>query len=133
MTDMVNHPPHYAAHPIFALECFDLAHMLTFAAGNAAKYLWRAGRKGEPSEDIRKALWYLDRVDLPCRVMQLWDEKVREQILDDLNAWKARHAGSAPILEDMADAIERLAAGDARSSQIFAQSALDRFNVGVRS
>ena len=133
MTDTVNHPPHYAAHPIFTLECHDLARMMSFDAGTDTKYLWRAGRKGDISEDLRKALWYLDRVDLPCRVMQLWDEKVREQILDDLNAWKARHTGTAPILEDMADAIERLAAGDARSAQIFAQSALDRFNAGVRS
>ena len=133
MTDMVNHPPHYTSHPVFTMECHDIARMLSFDAGNALKCLWRAGRKGDISEDLRKALWYLDRVDLPCRVMQLWDEKVREQILDDLNAWKARHTGTAPILEDTADAIERLAAGDAGSAQIFAQSALDRFNAGVRS
>ncbi|WP_334136996.1 DUF3310 domain-containing protein [Corynebacterium variabile] len=131
MTDMVNHPPHYTVHPIFSIECHDLARMLTFDAGSAVKYLWRAGRKGEPSEDLHKALWYLDRVDLPCRVMQLWDEKVREQILDDLNAWKARHTGTAPILEDTADAIERLAAGDARSAQILAREALDHLNAGV--
>lgn len=131
MTDMVNHPPHYTVHPIFSIECHDLARMLTFDAGSSVKYLWRAGRKGKPSEDLRKALWYLERIESPYRASQLWDEKVREQILDDLNAWKARHTGTAPILEDMADAIERLAAGDARSAQILAREALDHVNAGV--
>ena len=131
MTDMVNHPPHYTVHPIFSIECHDLARMLTFDAGSAVKYLWRAGRKGDISEDLRKALWYLERIESPYRASQLWDEKVREQILDDLNAWKARHTGTAPILEDMADAIERLAAGDARSAQILAREALDHLNAGV--
>lgn len=34
---------------------------MNFCVGNAIKYLWRAGRKGEAVEDLEKAKWYLDR------------------------------------------------------------------------
>lgn len=131
MTDMVNHPPHYREHPIFTIECHDLARMLNFDAGSAVKYLWRAGRKGDISEDLRKALWYLDRCPIPFRAMQLWDEDVRLALVEELNAWESRNAGKTPILEATADAIERLAAGDLRSAQILARQALDHVNAGV--
>jgi hypothetical protein len=55
----VNHPPHYNAHP--ACEAVDLCEELSFNLGNAVKYLWRAGQKGDRVEDIRKAIWYLER------------------------------------------------------------------------
>jgi hypothetical protein len=34
---------------------------MNFCCGNAIKYLWRAGEKGDAIEDLRKALWYVDR------------------------------------------------------------------------
>ena len=34
---------------------------MNFCVGNAIKYLWRAGLKGEQIEDLRKARWYIDR------------------------------------------------------------------------
>jgi hypothetical protein len=34
---------------------------MNFCVGNAIKYLWRAGLKGEQVEDLRKARWYIDR------------------------------------------------------------------------
>lgn len=60
MTDMVNHPPHYIQRPAgtFA-ECFEYAKYMTFAQGNAFKYVWRAGRKDTVVSDLRKALWYI--------------------------------------------------------------------------
>jgi len=34
---------------------------MNFCLGNAIKYIWRAGKKGQPIEDLKKAKWYLDR------------------------------------------------------------------------
>lgn len=32
---------------------------MTFNRGNAIKYIWRAGDKGNEIEDLKKAIWYL--------------------------------------------------------------------------
>lgn len=60
--DNVNHPDHYTAHPC-GMECIDVVEHMTFNAGNAIKYLWRAGLKdGSPKlNDLRKAQWYIAR------------------------------------------------------------------------
>jgi hypothetical protein len=60
MTDMVNHPPHYKAGGIETIDVIE-AFGLDFHRGNAVKYILRAGRKGDAEEDLRKALWYLNR------------------------------------------------------------------------
>jgi len=60
MADNVNHPPHYTAHPS-GVECIEIAEHYGFCIGNAIKYLWRAGLKGDDIEDLKKARWYLDR------------------------------------------------------------------------
>lgn len=60
MTDLVNHPPHYTAHPS-GVECIQITEHMNFNVGNAVKYLWRAGAKGEQVEDLKKARWYIDR------------------------------------------------------------------------
>lgn len=57
MTDNVNHPSHYAGRNI-GCECLDLARHQTFCVGNTIKYLWRYKDKGNPTEDLKKALWY---------------------------------------------------------------------------
>ena len=58
--DLVNHPKHYNSHPS-GIECIDIAEAFNFNVGNAIKYLWRAGLKGENLEDLKKALWYIQR------------------------------------------------------------------------
>jgi len=60
MNDNVNHPKHYTSHPS-GVECIEITEHLNFCIGNAIKYLWRAGLKGEQVEDLRKARWYIDR------------------------------------------------------------------------
>lgn len=60
MTDLVNHPPHYTSHPS-GVECIDVVEHYGFNVGNAIKYLWRAGLKGDTIEDLRKAAWYVNR------------------------------------------------------------------------
>ena len=59
-TDVVNHPPHYTAHPS-GVECITVTEHMNFCIGNAMKYLWRAGLKGDALEDLKKARWYVDR------------------------------------------------------------------------
>ena len=60
MNDNVNHPKHYTEHPS-GVECIEITEHMNFCVGNAIKYLWRAGLKGEQVEDLRKARWYIDR------------------------------------------------------------------------
>ena len=60
MNDPVNHPKHYTAHPS-GVESIEVTEHMNFCVGNAIKYLWRAGLKGEQVEDLRKARWYIDR------------------------------------------------------------------------
>lgn len=65
MEDNVNNPKHYAGVPA-TVECIDITRHLPFALGNAVKYIWRAGKKGGPEqeiEDLEKARWYLDDWD----------------------------------------------------------------------
>lgn len=58
--DNVNHPKHYKSHPS-GIECIQITEHLNFCLGNAVKYIWRAGEKGNLIEDLKKARWYLDR------------------------------------------------------------------------
>lgn len=57
--DPVNKPFHYNAHPS-GIECIEVVRHMCFNIGNAIKYLWRAGLKGDAIEDLKKARWYID-------------------------------------------------------------------------
>lgn len=58
--DPVNHPSHYTSHPS-GVEAITITEGFGFVIGNAIKYLWRAGLKGNSLEDLKKARWYVDR------------------------------------------------------------------------
>ena len=58
--DPVTNPPHYTQHPS-GVECVEIAEHMPFNVGNAIKYLWRTGLKGDAVEDLRKAAWYVER------------------------------------------------------------------------
>jgi hypothetical protein len=60
MSDPVQHPAHYTAHPS-GIECITITEHMDFLTGNVFKYLWRCGAKGKKLEDMKKARWYLDR------------------------------------------------------------------------
>ncbi len=60
MSDPVDHPAHYNAHPS-GVECIDVVEHMGFNLGNAIKYIWRADLKHDALEDLRKAEWYLRR------------------------------------------------------------------------
>jgi len=60
VSDPVNHPDHYNAHPS-GVECIDVVEHMGFNTGNAIKYIWRSDHKGNAVEDLQKAAWYLQR------------------------------------------------------------------------
>jgi hypothetical protein len=59
-SDPINHPSHYVSHPS-GIECIQITEHMGFNLGNAVKYVWRADLKGNSLEDLRKAIWYIDR------------------------------------------------------------------------
>lgn len=58
--DNVNHPKHYTQHPS-GIECITITEHMGFNLGNAVKYIWRADLKNDSIEDLRKAVWYVQR------------------------------------------------------------------------
>ena len=58
--DPVNHPSHYTYGKI---ECIDYIEdkQFDFCLGNAIKYITRAGHKENAVEDLKKAVFYINR------------------------------------------------------------------------
>ena len=66
VAEEVESPKHYNAGGI---ECIDaikssMSHeaFLGYLKGNVQKYMWRYEKKANPSEDLKKARWYLDKL-----------------------------------------------------------------------
>ena len=64
--DMVYHPPHYTQGDV---ECIDAikasmepSEYAGFLKGQVIKYMWRYEKKWNPSEDLDKAHFYLDKL-----------------------------------------------------------------------
>lgn len=59
--DSIN-PSHYKSHPS-GIECIQITEHMGFNLGNCIKYVWRADLKHDDGgiEDLKKALWYLNR------------------------------------------------------------------------
>ena len=62
--DMVNSPPHYTQGGIECIDAmqsaFGAAELEAYCKIAAFKYIWRCDRKNG-NEDIRKAIWYLQK------------------------------------------------------------------------
>lgn len=56
--EAVNHPAHYM--DASGVECIDIIEHMKFSSGNAFKYIYRAGMKGETVEDLNKSVFYLN-------------------------------------------------------------------------
>ncbi|AMU26712.1 Protein of unknwon function (DUF3310) [Mycobacteroides abscessus] len=56
--DPVHRPLHYNNHPS-GIECIEVTRLLCYDTGNATKYVWRRGDKGNPAQDLDKSLFYL--------------------------------------------------------------------------
>lgn len=76
-TSAVDHPAHYTSHPS-GIECIGVTEHMNFCVGNAIKYLWRAGLKGEALEDLRKARWYVDR-----EIQRLENQREDDRLLNE--------------------------------------------------
>ena len=59
-TDNVNNPTHYNVGTIEVIEVIE-DWKLNFNLGNAIKYIGRCEHKNNKKEDIKKAIWYLER------------------------------------------------------------------------
>lgn len=51
----VSHPKHYTSHPS-GVECIDIVKHMNFPLGSAIKYIWRVDLKGDPIENLEKAI-----------------------------------------------------------------------------
>ena len=64
MSDNVNHPGHYQAGQFECIdvmvEVFGIEYVMDFCICNTFKYLYRTKHKNG-IEDIRKAVWYLNK------------------------------------------------------------------------
>jgi hypothetical protein len=58
--DPVDHPSHYQGKGLEAITVIE-AFGLGFSLGNTIKYILRAEHKGNKLQDLKKALWYLNR------------------------------------------------------------------------
>jgi hypothetical protein len=61
--ESINHPAHYGGDTTYEAIKVIEAWGLGFCLGNSVKYISRAGKKegSPPIEDLKKALWYLQR------------------------------------------------------------------------
>jgi hypothetical protein len=62
--EMVNHPNHYGGEDnvyeaIKVIDAWGLDN--DFYLGNAVKYLSRAGKKDDTVQDLKKAIWYIEK------------------------------------------------------------------------
>lgn len=58
--DTVNHPDHYTHGKFETVEVIE-DWGLDYHLGNALKYISRCRHKGKYTEDLKKAIWYLQR------------------------------------------------------------------------
>lgn len=70
----VNHPKHYQNGLTVEVECNMFKRMLPSGMSDAFKYVWRAGMKDDIEQDIQKALWYLDDMQLNAPMIRMVQE-----------------------------------------------------------
>jgi hypothetical protein len=68
MTNLVNHPAHYTAGAVEAIDVIEGAiadarsPACGYLQGQVLKYVLRLWLKGNPLQDAQKARWYIDRL-----------------------------------------------------------------------
>lgn len=72
--DPVNNPSHYKQGKIEVIDFIE-DQKFDYHIGNAIKYICRHGHKGNPVQDLEKAIWYLKRkislISKPLSVLPL--------------------------------------------------------------
>lgn len=61
VTDPVNHPAHYIANGMEAIDVIEAFFHDNAYLANVFKYIARAGKKDDYMNDLLKAAWYLQR------------------------------------------------------------------------
>lgn len=74
MHDTVNKPKHYTSHPS-GIDCIQVTEHMGFNLGNAIKYIWRCDLKKDAIEDLKKAVWYIER-EIEKRTKPVFSEMV---------------------------------------------------------
>jgi len=92
MTDLVNSPPHYKDR-VPGIECIEVTQHFDFLRGNAIKYCWRQGLKGSALEDLKKAVWYIER-ELSMYVDERWGEWPEDRRYEVSTFGNVRRVGS---------------------------------------
>ncbi len=64
LKEMVNHPDHYQGNKFEVIDIIE-DYNLGFSLGNAIKYILRADKKGARKQDLKKAIWYIQR-EIDC-------------------------------------------------------------------
>jgi hypothetical protein len=59
--DPVNQPSHYNQGPVEVIDIIEATYGYEGHLSNVVKYILRAPHKGNKEQDLRKAMWYLDR------------------------------------------------------------------------
>ncbi len=85
MYDEVNYPKHYTGHKA-DIECIMFTELMPSLAANAFKYVWRCDDKGNKTEDLEKACWYLQRISDLGFYEKKAGEKVRPILLELIDA-----------------------------------------------
>ena len=65
------------------IEAIQVTEQMNFNLGNAVKYVWRAGKKGDKLEDLKKAAWYLNRE------IERLETELAEKAIDTLTRFQA--------------------------------------------
>lgn len=89
--DNVNHPSHYTKTKA-GIEVIEVTSLLGFDLGNAFKYLARYKSKKLPSEDVKKAAWYLEHYNKILRKLSCTDiceDQYRPKLLADIRKFIA--------------------------------------------
>ncbi len=58
--EVVDHPEHYQGTKYEVIDIIE-DFKLNFNLGNVIKYILRAGKKDNQHQDLKKAMWYLER------------------------------------------------------------------------
>ena len=94
MSEVINHPDHYNTE---SFECIDVMEEVfgkesvkNFCKLNAFKYLWRADEK-DGMDDLRKARWYLERIQSLEAEEDEPDDDDDQESDDDINIYDTVH------------------------------------------
>ncbi len=64
--DTINSPDHYNQGAIECIQAIEASmskeEFQGYLKGNAMKYLWRYKYKGKAKEDLKKNIWYINRL-----------------------------------------------------------------------